>query len=236
MLKPPPLVCASMCFVAFSRGCLVLIACIVDSREPGYHTWPYCLRWRCYHTMTPPSGGFPSSIARRPRGCPHRMLSIRLRKALDEMFPAPTFMAPTLLLILLWKYRPWKIGPGGCVAHCRIRYVGHTQVGRYPGTTPGCAGRTRVGTRVGTRLPHRVTVYLVTVKVSHPLGRFSEPIFSKRCLRRPHTANVMTLERWGRYCCPWSDASLVVCLALCLPLHCRDNQLLMLVLTIISLY
>ena len=34
-------------------------------------------------------GGFPGSIARQPRRCQHR--TIRLRKALGEMFPPPTF-------------------------------------------------------------------------------------------------------------------------------------------------
>ena len=34
-----------------------------------------------------------------------------VRKALGEMFPNATFLAPTLFQ--LWTYRPWKIGPGG---------------------------------------------------------------------------------------------------------------------------
>ena len=42
---------------------------------------------------TPPRGGFPSSIARRPRGCQYR--TIRLRKALGEMFRTPTGLAST---------------------------------------------------------------------------------------------------------------------------------------------
>ena len=29
---------------------------------------------------------------------------------------APTFLAPTLSQ-LLWRYRPWEIGPGGCDTH-----------------------------------------------------------------------------------------------------------------------
>ena len=41
-----------------------------------------------YHTITPPSGCLPSSIARQPRGCRYR--TTRLRKALGEMFPTPT--------------------------------------------------------------------------------------------------------------------------------------------------
>ena len=61
--------------------------------------------------MTPPCGGFPSSIARRPRGCQYR--TIRLRKALGERFPTSTFLhAPAPFQ--LFRYRGWKIGPGGC--------------------------------------------------------------------------------------------------------------------------
>ena len=59
---------------------------------------------------THPWDSFSSSIARQPRGCQYR--TIRLRKALGEMFPTPTFLAPALFQ--LWRYRPWKIGPGGC--------------------------------------------------------------------------------------------------------------------------
>ena len=45
--------------------------------------------------ITPPWGGFPSSIARQPKkGGQYR--TIRLRKALGEMFPTPTVLAPTL--------------------------------------------------------------------------------------------------------------------------------------------
>ena len=62
-----------------------------------------------YHT--PPWGGFPSSIARQPRGCQYR--TIRLRNALGEMFPTPTFLTPTLFQP--WRYQPWIIGPGLCV-------------------------------------------------------------------------------------------------------------------------
>ena len=61
--------------------------------------------------MTPPCGGFPSSIARRPRGCQYRTTR-RLRKAPDEMFTTPTFSAPTLFQ-LLSRYRAWEIGPRG---------------------------------------------------------------------------------------------------------------------------
>ena len=51
--------------------------------------------------ITLPWGGFPSSIARQPRGCLHQ--TMRLREALGEMFPTPSFSAPTLFQ--LWRYR-----------------------------------------------------------------------------------------------------------------------------------
>ena len=60
-----------------------------------------------HHT---PWGGFPTSIARQPRGCQYR--TMRLRKALGEMFPTPTISAPARFQ--LWRYRAWKIGRGGC--------------------------------------------------------------------------------------------------------------------------
>ena len=39
-------------------------------------------------------------------------------EALGEMFPTPTFLAP--ILFQPWRYR-WKIGPGWCDIHHRIR-------------------------------------------------------------------------------------------------------------------
>ena len=47
-----------------------------------------------------PGGGVPGSTARRPRGCQYQ--TMRLRKALGEMFPTPSFSAPTLFH--LWRY------------------------------------------------------------------------------------------------------------------------------------
>ena len=45
--------------------------------------------------VTTPWGSFPSSIARQPRGCQYRN-EIRLRKALGEMIPTPTFFSTDL--------------------------------------------------------------------------------------------------------------------------------------------
>ena len=57
--------------------------------------------------VTPPWGGFPSSISRQPRGRQYR--KIRLRKTLGKMLPTATSLARTLLQ-LLWNYRARKIG------------------------------------------------------------------------------------------------------------------------------
>ena len=78
--------------------------------------------------ITPHWGGFASSIARQPRGCQYR--TIRLRKALGQMFPTPTFLAPTLFQ--LWRYRAWKIGPGVCDIYIyRIRGTCCCHFGRF---------------------------------------------------------------------------------------------------------
>ena len=61
--------------------------------------------------ITPPGAFFPRSIARQPKRCPSR--TTRLRKALGEMLPMPTFLAPALFQ--LWRYRARKIGPGGVI-------------------------------------------------------------------------------------------------------------------------
>ena len=84
--------------------------------------------------ITPPWGGFPSSIARQPRG--YQYLTLRLRKdLLGEMLPTPTFLAPAPLQ--LWRCRPWKIGPGGAGViytvrrtWCTLR-IGRNFIGYY---------------------------------------------------------------------------------------------------------
>ena len=42
---------------------------------------------------------------------------MRLRKALGDMFPTPTVLAPAFFQ--LWKHRAWNIGPGVCDIHRR---------------------------------------------------------------------------------------------------------------------
>ena len=81
-----------------------------------------------YHTLHA-WGVFPSSIARQARGCQYR--TICLRKALSEMLPTPTVSAP--MLVLLRRYRAWKIGPGVCDSVI-VLYIPSVVYGR--GTTP----------------------------------------------------------------------------------------------------
>ena len=67
----------------------------------------------CVQYITPPWGGFPSSIARQPRGCQYR--TIRLWKALSEMFPTPTDYS------CCGDMDDGKVGPGVCDIHRRMR-------------------------------------------------------------------------------------------------------------------
>ena len=68
--------------------------------------------------ITHPSGGFPSSMGRPPRG--RQCQTIRFRKAIGEIFSAPTCW--TTILLRLCRCRAWKIGPqGGWDKHGRIR-------------------------------------------------------------------------------------------------------------------
>ena len=60
------------------------------------------------HHITPPWGGFPSSVARHPRGCqsiPNDTSSEESSQR--DVSGSPTFLAPTLFQ--LWRYRPMKI-------------------------------------------------------------------------------------------------------------------------------
>ena len=84
-------------------------------RHPRYMTSSVLWYWMSYYFeiflrtpyrtvyITPPCGGFPSSIARQPRGGACR--TTRLRKALGEMRPTQSFSAPT----------PFKLG--GTINH-----------------------------------------------------------------------------------------------------------------------
>ena len=71
---------------------------------------------------TPPGGGFPRSIARQPRGCQYRMLSIRLPKALSRRDASNADVrVPTQFQ--LWK-PIMEIGPGAFDIHHPIRLRG----------------------------------------------------------------------------------------------------------------
>ena len=77
---------------------------------------PYTTASRCV-SHTPLLGGFPSLIARQPRGCQYR--TIRLRKALGDMFPtllSGPFSDPTIYFNLLWRHRACgKSAHGGVI-------------------------------------------------------------------------------------------------------------------------
>ena len=76
---------------------------------------------RLRRCISHPWCGFPSSIARQPRGYYYR--TIRLQRPLGEVFTTPTLLAPALLQ--LWKYRPRKIGPGYTRSYTRYKVCGH---------------------------------------------------------------------------------------------------------------
>ena len=63
---------------------------------------------------------FQKSIARQPRECLYR--TSRPRKAVGEMLPTSTFVAPALFR-LLRRYRAMENRSRGCDIHRRIRYV-----------------------------------------------------------------------------------------------------------------
>ena len=68
------------------------------------------------------------SIWRQPRGCQCR--TIRLHKALGEMFRTPTFLAPTLTTptAVQISINHGKIGPGVCDLRRRLWYCSCTVV------------------------------------------------------------------------------------------------------------
>ena len=114
--KPP-----SVNSVLSSKNCfeletvqLLLAAVRLRTAARYFHT-RYTRTRRAVYYITPPWGGLPSSIARRPRGCQHR--TIRVREALGEMVPKPTFLVPRLFQ--LWTHRAWNISPEGCDVHRR---------------------------------------------------------------------------------------------------------------------
>ena len=107
-----------MCFIgrAWPNFPSFLSTFQINPNKNHPQVWALC-RYAVY--ITHRWSGFPSSIARQQRRCHYRTL--RLRKAVDEVFPTPTFLAPAVFL--LWRYRPWIIGPGWCDIQRRIRYT-----------------------------------------------------------------------------------------------------------------
>ena len=76
--------------------------------------------------LHPPGEVFEARLLDKPRGCQYR--TTRLRKALDEMFTTPTCSAPTLFQ--LWRYRAWKIGPGGAGVMHTVVYASASSTNR----------------------------------------------------------------------------------------------------------
>ena len=75
-----------------------------------------------YHTelITPPWDGFPSSIARQPRG------GDTCSESLGDMFPTPTFLCGTDTIIPTFEISSsWKIAQGGCDTHRTLTNI-HT--------------------------------------------------------------------------------------------------------------
>ena len=86
---------------------------------PDYSGSPLATPWFKQTTQCSERGGVPSATYcwdGFPRGCQCR--TTRLRKALGETFPTPAFFG-TDTMPIVWRYRAWKIGPGGCGA-CRL--------------------------------------------------------------------------------------------------------------------
>ena len=131
------------------------------------------------HIITPSSGDFPSSIARQPRGCEDR--TIRLRKALGEMFPAPTFLAPTLLS-QLWRYRAGKLGRGGCDIDTAV----------YGNTPPPKKKKKCVARAIHTWCYH--TEYIIRVD---PVGR---TLSSFKKYYEVHTHKLLSIQQYARVC------------------------------------
>ena len=74
-----------------------------------------------YITHTP-RGGFPRPTARQPRGCLYR--TIRLQKALGEMFFNADLFATGNIPTVVERYRAWEIRPGGRgIHHRRVRHL-----------------------------------------------------------------------------------------------------------------
>ena len=99
-------------------------------RHPRYMTSSVLWYWMSYYFeiflrtpyrtvyITPPCGGFPSSIARQPRGggMPNDPSSESSRRDASnaELFGTDTIQTG-------WNYQPWYIGRGVCDVHrCRL--------------------------------------------------------------------------------------------------------------------
>ena len=71
--------------------------------------------------ITPAWGGIPSSIARQPRRYQHRTIHTSSESSPRDLSNADLVGTDTTPTTQLWRYRPWKIGPGRFDTHRRIR-------------------------------------------------------------------------------------------------------------------
>ena len=96
----------------------------------------------------PPGAVFPSSIARQPRVAPIPN-DASSKSSRRDVSNVDGFMAPAIFRLLLWRYRPWEIGPGACgiiypvVYGVRDRHLGISQHAsrtllQVAGTPPLC--------------------------------------------------------------------------------------------------
>ena len=89
-----------------TTDCIVSMSSCEEEQQQQLHHIRRC-------TPHPRRAVFQARLLDNSTRCQHRR--IRFRKALGEMFPTPSFLAPALFR--LWRYRAWTIGPGGCDIH-----------------------------------------------------------------------------------------------------------------------
>ena len=77
------------------------------------------------------------------------------------MFPTPTFLAPTLFQ--LWRFRPWKVGPGGGDIHRRVRLAALVQ---YVHSTITCGVQPADTERIPSTSATDVTLQMYNVRTT----------------------------------------------------------------------
>ena len=100
--------------VSYMRGNNWYQVCIEMRLMDGTRSRSFTCRTRRTVYMMHPWCGFPPSIARQARGCLYQTIRMSLESYLRAASNADLFWHRHYLFQLLWRYRPWKIGPGGC--------------------------------------------------------------------------------------------------------------------------